>query len=115
MGSPDCRRAIAELQRAQPGAQNDPEVIGAIPAAIAPVFNYDWISGRQEKPWLGVAALFRQMKALVIKKAGQDSAGVEAQAGGFARKAPASEKGLPIYSSRNWEIRRVRNDVSISR
>jgi len=51
MGSPDCRRAIAELQRAQPGAQTDPEVIGAIPAAIAPVFNYDWISGRQEKPW----------------------------------------------------------------
>jgi hypothetical protein len=55
------------------------------------------------------------MKALVIKKAGEDGAGVEARAGGFARKALASEKGLPIYSSRNWEIRRVRNDVSISR
>jgi len=62
-----------------------------------------------------LAALFRQMKALVIKKAGEDGAGVEARAGGFARKALASEKGLPIYSSRNWEIRRVRNDVSISR
>jgi hypothetical protein len=38
------------LEGTQPGAQTDPEVIGAIRAAIAPVFNYDWISGGQEKP-----------------------------------------------------------------